>query len=136
MKKFLVSGIAAGIVILILWLVLSSVFATLFPYDVLTLAGMRQATDPVMLLFFLHPFVMGFGLAFVYLKLEKAIKGDAVTKGMSFGTLMWFVGGLPSAFSVFTSMNYPIGFTLDSLIGSAIEMLAAGITIAWAQERF
>jgi hypothetical protein len=43
--------------------------------------------------------------------------------------LGWVVYGIPSAFIVFSSMDYPIGFTVNSVIGSLLYMLGAGITI-------
>jgi len=134
-KKFLISGILAGIVIEILSMIISTVMQALGNYNVLALGGMRNISDPIMALFFVYPFVLGFAMTYVYSKMEKQLKGSYVDKGKSFGLITWILAGLPSAFLVWSSMNYPIGFTISSLIGSLIYIPCAGIVIAWAHKK-
>jgi hypothetical protein len=134
-KKFLISGILAGIVIEILSMIVSTAAQALGNYNVLALDGMRNVNDPITALFFVYPFVLGFAMTYVYSKMEKQLKGSYVDKGKNFGLTTWILAGLPSAFLVWSSMNYPIGFTISSLIGSLIYMPCAGIAIAWAYKK-
>jgi len=128
-KTIVVSGIVAGIVILVLSMIVSTATQALFDYNVLTLAGMRSVNDPVSMLFFLHPFVVGLAMAILYDFTKKSFTGTAIRKGVVLGLLGWVVYGIPSAFIVFSSMDYPMGFTVNSVIGSLVYMLGAGITI-------
>ncbi len=128
-SKIIVPGIVAGIVILVVSMAISTLAQSIFNYNVLTLAGMRTVDDPIMLLFFLQPFVTGFAMAILYNYTKTSFKGNTMQKGKLLGMLGWFVYGIPSAFIVFTSMNYPIGFTINSVIGSFAYMMAAGWTI-------
>jgi hypothetical protein len=128
-RTIVVSGIVAGIVVLVLSMIISTATQALFNYNVLSLAGMRSANDPVSLLFFLHPFVVALAVAILYDFTKKSFTGTAMRKGIVLGLLGWIVYGIPSAFIVFSSMDYPIGFTMNSVIGSLIYMLGAGITI-------
>ena len=128
-KTIVISGIVAGIVILVLSMIVSTATQVLFDYNVLTLAGMRSVNDPVSMLFFLHPFVVGLAMAILYDFTKKSFTGTAIRKGIVLGLLGWVVYGIPSAFIVFSSMDYPIGFTVNSVIGSLVYMLGAGITI-------
>ena len=128
-KTIVISGIVAGIVILVLSMIVSTATQALFDYNVLTLAGMRSVNDPVSMLFFLHPFVVGLAMAILYDFTKKSFTGTATRKGIVLGLLGWIVYGIPSAFIVFSSMDYPIGFTVNSVIGSLLYMLGAGITI-------
>jgi hypothetical protein len=128
-KTIVVSGIVAGIVVLALSMVVSTAIQTLFDYNVMTLAGMRSVNDPVSMLFFLHPFVVGLAMAVLYDFTKKSFTGTSIRKGIVLGLLGWLVYGIPSAFIVFSSMDYPIGFTVNSVIGSLVYMLGAGITI-------
>lgn len=129
-KTIVVSGIVAGIVILVLSMIVSTATQILFDYNVLTLVGMRSVNDPVSMLFFLHPFVVGLAMAILCDFTKKSFIGTAIRKGIVLGLLGWIVYGIPSAFIVFSSMDYPIGFTVNSVIGSLVYMLGAGITIA------
>jgi uncharacterized membrane protein len=128
-KTIVVSGIAAGIVVLVLSMAVSTATQALFDYNVMTLVGMRSVNDPISMLFFLHPFVVGLAMAILYDFTKKSFTGTAIRKGIVLGLLGWVVYGIPSAFIVFSSMDYPIGFTVNSVIGSLVYMLGAGITI-------
>ena len=128
-KTIVVSGIVAGIVVLVVSMIVSTATQALFDYNVLTLVGMRSVNDPVSMLFFLHPFVVGLAMAILYDFAKKSFTGTAIRKGIVLGLLGWIVYGIPSAFIVFSSMDYPIGFTVNSVIGSLVYMLGAGITI-------
>jgi len=128
-KTIVVSGIVAGIVVLVVSMIVSTATQALFDYNVLTLVGMRSVSDPVSMLFFLHPFVVGLAMAILYDFTKKNFTGTAMRKGTVLGLLGWIVYGIPSAFIVFSSMDYPIGFTVNSVIGSLLYMLGAGITI-------
>jgi hypothetical protein len=128
-KTIVVSGFVAGIVVLVLSMIVSTVTQVLFDYNVMALAGMRSVNDPVSILFFLFPFVVGVAMTILYDFTKKSFTGTATRKGIVLGLLGWIVYGIPSAFIVFSSMDYPVGFTVNSVIGSLVYMLGAGITI-------
>jgi len=133
-KKVFIAGILAGIVIEIISLIFGTIIQAVWPYNILELGGMRAMNDPIMLLFFLNPWVIGFAMAIMYSYTGKAIEGSIIWKGKKFGLLVWLVSSIPSAYIVFTSMNYPIGFTINSVVGSFFYMIGAGITIARVME--
>jgi len=130
LKQILIGGILAGIVIEVISLAFSWLAQSIWQYDVMKLAGMRPITDPIAVLFFVYPWVIGFALVCVYSYFEKALDGNYITKGWKFGLLMWIVVSISSAFLVFASMDYPIGFAVNSVIGPLIYMLVTGIVIA------
>jgi len=130
LKQILIGGILAGIVIEVISLAFSWLAQSIWQYDVLKLAGMRTINDPVSILFFVYPWVLGFALVCVYSYFEKALEGNYVAKGWKFGLLMWVVVSISSAFLVFASMNYPTGFTVNSVIGPLIYMPVTGIVTA------
>jgi hypothetical protein len=128
--KTLKAGIAAGIAMLIISFIVNMIVMAIAPYDVLSLGGMRSAADPVMLLFFLHPLVLGLVFAYLYTFVSKSLKGKPRDKGTEYGILMWLIYTVPSAFVVFTSMNYPLEFTIQQIAGGWVMMLAGGKVIA------
>jgi hypothetical protein len=73
-------------------------------------------------------------MAFAYTYAKGSLKGNYMKKGEKFGLIMWIVVSIPSAFLVFTSMDYPIGFTVNSIVGPLIYMLAVGAVIAKLME--
>ncbi len=130
MKKFLVSGIISGFLILILMFAVNAIVAVALPFDAATLPGMRSMTDPLYILFFLYPFVLGFIFVFAYRYIQDNLIGGYLEKGKKFGAIMWIIVSVPSIFVVFTSMDYPIGFTVSQIVASLLYSLGAGMLIA------
>ena len=84
----------------------------------------------MMMMFFLYPFVLAFAMAYVYQLTEKKFDGDWKHKGMKFGFMTWILAGFPNTFLVFSSMNYPIGFTINNFVSAFFSMMAMGLIIA------
>ncbi|MFH1787828.1 MAG: hypothetical protein ABH834_00415 [Candidatus Altiarchaeota archaeon] len=133
-RKFLTAGFVGGIVIAIISLLVDRIVQVFWPYDVLSLGGMRAAEDPFMLLFFLHYWVISFAMAYVWREIHVFFPGDAAMHDRRFGLLVWIMAGLPSSYVVYTSMNYPLGFTVSSVVGSFAYMVAAGAVVVRLME--
>ncbi|VVB73693.1 Uncharacterised protein [uncultured archaeon] len=132
--KTLKGGIAAGVAMLIVSFLVNMIVMAVAPYDVLSLGGMRSATDPLMMLFLLYPLVLGLVFAHVYNYVGKTLKGTAMDKGKEYGVLMWLAYTVPSAFVVLTSMDYPMAFTVQQAVGGLAMMLVGGFVIAKMME--
>jgi len=130
-KKVFIGGLAAGLVILIVSQIVSALVIAVpeLYFDVFKLGGMRAMEDPIMLLFFVHPWVLGFGMSIAFQKFKDSFKVTGWRRGKAFGLYAWILVGLPSAFMVYSSMNYPIGFTVSSVLGSLLYLVAAGIAL-------
>ena len=129
-KEIIVGGIIVGFIIMLIDIIIGGIFQFILPYDIFKLGGMRKIDDPIMLLFFIHPWVLSFTLSFVYSYFEKALNGNYIAKGWKFGLLMWIVIFVPYTFLVFTSMDYPIGFYVNSIIPPIFYMILSGVVIA------
>jgi len=66
-------------------------------------------------------------MAAAFEKFRGCFRSKGLCRGKAFGIYVWLLAGLPSAFIVYTSMDYPLGFTVSSLAGSFLYMVAAGI---------
>ena len=129
-KQIIVGGLIVGFIIMLIDIIIGGVFQLIWPYNIFELGGIRKIDDPIMLMFFIHPWVLGFALTFVYSYFSKALNGNYITKGWKFGILMWIVIFVPYAFLVFTSMDYPIGFYVNSIIPPLFYMILSGVFIA------
>ena len=129
-KQIIIASIIVGFIIIFIDIIFGELIQFFWSYDIFDLGGMREIDDPLMLLFFVHPWILGFALTFVYSYFQKALDGTYIGKGIKFGFLMWIVIFVPNAFLVYTSMNYPFGFTVNSVVPPLIYMLLSGIIIA------
>ncbi len=134
-KQIFVGGILSGLGIFAVSIIFSWLTQNIWQYDVLELAGMRSIDDPISILYFVYPWVLGFALSFTYSYFDKSFEGKSLTKGWKFGLLMWIIVGITSAFLVFSSMEYPIGFTVNSVVGSFLDTVIAGSIIAITFDR-
>jgi hypothetical protein len=134
-KKALNAGLVGGVVILAISTVLSMMMQAIFSYKVLALDGMRAVDDPIMGLFFLHPWVLSFAMVFAYPYVGRTMRGNYLEKGKKFGLLVWVLAEVPSAFLVYTSMDYPIGFTVNSVVSTLLYVVGGGIVIARMMEK-
>ncbi len=122
----------SGAVYLITSTIFTFVSGLISPADMLSLPGTRHYNDPMLAGFFLYGFVLAFGAVLLYHLIK--LKGTILQKGAFFGALMWVAVTLSSNYIIFTTMIYPEGFYLNSLIFGLLNWVIMGIVIAWAVE--
>ncbi len=124
MKKVLV-GLLAGLAMSVVGFLLNFVFAWIFPAfqaiynntDIfLPMAGGRG------LLFFVYPFALGIGLAFLYEMLNKKAK-----QPFAFAGVYFFISAVPAFFINVGSFNLPVMMVVTWTIMSYINGLVAGL---------
>jgi hypothetical protein len=91
---------------------------------------MRSYSDPLMLLFFLHPFILGIILAWAWDKSKVIFSGRGFEQGMKFGFAVWLVATVPGMYATWTSFNFSILTVLSWVIGSLVALGVAGILFA------
>lgn len=127
-KKIISAGLVAGLIVAVVMLGVQFVVMQFFPYNISGLSCMRSAGDPLMALFFLYPWVIGFSMAIIYPFFTRLIECRSC-KPQVFAVVVWMVSGLPQFFIVFSSMNYPVGFYLNQLFSSFLYTVAAAYVI-------
>lgn len=132
LKNILAGGIAGGFVLLVLVTIFSELSVLVAPYNIATLGGMRAMDDPVMMLYFLYPFVFAFAAAFVFDIVQGSLTGKNRTqKGVFYGGLLFMVVTIPSVFVMASSMTYPIGFYVAQVLEGIIGYPVLGAIFAW-----
>lgn len=123
MKKILLPGLAAGVAMLVVWLVLSQVLAFLFPQLAVEFANpalFRPWSDPLMVLFFAYPFVLGVVLAWMWNKTKGVWKN-----GVDFALAYWLSASIPGMFVSYTSFPLSLVMVLSWTITGLAEVLCA-----------
>lgn len=134
MKKIIVPGIVAGLVNLVASFILSQVTNILWPSlsaEYINSAIFRPWSDPLMSLYFLYPFLLGFVLAWVWDKTHKLIAGKTdFDKAYKFGLSYWLVAGLPGMFITYSSFQVSLALVLSWTISGLVEGVLAGWVFA------
>lgn len=132
MKKIFLSGLAAGIAMIITNMALNSIFNIIFPNLQKSYMNsvFRPWDDPIMMLFFLYPIALGFGLSFVWDRTKKLFPKSCCSAGMNFGLIYFAVSGIPSFLINFSSFNLPLVMILSWTIMGLVDGIVAGLVLA------
>lgn len=129
-KKIIRSGFFAGIIMLLAGLLTSQLFVLYdrslkMEYENASL--FRSWSDPLMMGYFVHPFVLGFILSWLWLKTRVLFSGEAQWKnGVNFGLTYWLIT-VPGM--IISYCTFPISFlmVLSWSVGILIQALLAGL---------
>jgi hypothetical protein len=113
-KKIAISGITAGVLILILIVAINVMANMIIPADISKYGSMRAADNPVMTLFFFYPFVVAFAAAIIFGVVKDSLKGTPVQKGLMFGALLPVIMTIPGLYVMITSMTWPVDFSIST----------------------
>ena len=132
MKKIFWTGLAAGIAMLIINALLTPLFGVVFPalQDAYMNPVFRPWIDPVMMLFFLYPIVLGFPLAYVWVQTKGLFKSTPLKNGFDFGLIYLFVVSIPVFFINFSTFNLPFSMIMSWVIMGVINGFVAGLVLA------
>lgn len=133
MRVILIRGLIVGFVNLIVGLVFNAAAGFLIP----SLAAeyksglFRPWTDPLMMAFFLYPFIVGIVLAYYWGKLGKIAEGKTVAeKAWNFALFYFVVTTIPGMFITYTSFNVSALMVISWTLMGLIEAYVAGYLLA------
>lgn len=134
MKKILIAGLAAGLAMLVVSLGLNQLFNAIVPglsNEYMNPALFRPWNDPLMMLFFLHPFVVGIALSWVWNVFKNIVPGvGAWRKGFNFGLAYGLVTTIPGMLISYSSFQISLWMILSWTIAGLIQTIIAGMVLA------
>jgi hypothetical protein len=105
MKKILISGLVSGAVLLVVSFIMLNVAIALFPQtfeeyynDTFNLNGERD------IFFYMHPFVLSFGLAWFWQRFKDMFKGNFFVRGLELGLVFAIVAMLPTMWITYSAI--------------------------------
>lgn len=132
MKKIILPGLLAGLINFIASMAISKIFGVIFPVLNLEYQNtnlFRLESDPLMLLFFVYPFLLGIILAWFWNK-TKSVFGEGMQGGVKFGFTYWIVATIPGMFVTYSSMPYSLLMVISWLAGGLASGILSGIVFA------
>ena len=130
-KKVLWTGVLAGVLMLLVNILLNVIYSRIYPAFTEVYANtviFRAMDDPLMMMFWVYPLVLGLGLAWVWGYTKSIFKKDSIfMTGLKFGLAYFVVVGLPMFIINVTNFNLPI-----MMIATWAEMtLFNGLVAGW-----
>lgn len=132
MKKILLPGLLVGLINLALGMGVSYLFMMIpsVAADYNNPALVRPFEDPLMMAFFLYPFLLAIILAWVWSKVKTLFTGTAFEKGLKFGLSIFLVLTIPGMFVTYTCFPLSILTVLSWAVDGLISVLVAGVIFA------
>lgn len=134
MKKIVLNGIVAGIIIFVVSMAVSYLFM-LIPVvsaDYQNTNVMRPWSDPLMSLYFLYPFIQGIILAWAYHKFKPALTctHGVGGRGAEFGVAMFLIATLPGMWVSYSSFPLSLLTIVSWTISGLVSLVLAGAYLA------
>ena len=133
MKKIIISGLLAGVAMLVVGLAAGYLLMLIFPSlaaEYSNTALFRPWSDPIMSLYFACPFLIGFILAWVWNKVKDVVGGVKWTaKGVRFGLAYWLVS-IPGMIISYASFPLSLLMVATWTVSILLQALAAGLIYA------
>jgi len=130
MKKVFLPGLVAGIAMLAVSMLVNQFVGAFVPSvaaEYVNSALFRPWSDPLMSLIFVHPFLLGFILAWVWNKVKPLfVSGSVWQKGTRFGLVVWLVASIPGMFISYSSFPVSLSMISSWLISGLISVIVAG----------
>jgi len=133
-KKVIASGLLAGALMLIVGMVLNQIYGLVFPSladEYINAQLFRPWSDPLMSLYFLHPFILGVVLSWVWDKTKKLIDGKTLwDRAYKFGLAYLVIAGIPGMFITYSSFQVSLTMVGSWLLSGLLQALLAGWVFA------
>ncbi len=128
MKKIIVSGFVAGIVLLILSALGLYMTVWLFP------SIAQQYFDPAfdtqtsrVMLYYMHPFVISIALAWFWSRYKTVLTGSFITKGIEFGLIYAGIAIFPMMWLIYSSISVSIEMLATWLVLGILQGVISGL---------
>jgi hypothetical protein len=128
MKKIIVVGLLAGVVLLILSIL--GLYVTIWFFPGLA----AQYYDPAFdsgpdkyLLYYVHPFVIAMALSWFWNRFKTLLTGSFVTRGIEFGVIYALIAILPALWLTYSAISVSLAIVATWLLFGLLQGLIAGL---------
>jgi len=134
MKRILVPGLVAGLVMLVVAMVVGWLTTLVLPSIAQEYGNAnlyRTSSDPIVYVYFFYPLFLGIALAWVWDRTKGVIgEGSIWVKGSRFARAFWIVSALPGILMSYSSFPISLAVALSWLLSSLVQLLCAGFVYA------
>ncbi len=128
MKKILIAGLTAGIVLLILSVL--GLYMTIWFFPGLAAQYFDPAFDTDssrVMLFYIHPFVISLALSWFWARFKGVLTGSFLTRGIEFGLIYSIVAALPMMWLIYSAINVSLLMVSTWFALAVVQGVIAGL---------
>ena len=128
MKKIVLSGLLAGVVLLILSVL--GLYATIWFFPGIA----SQYFDPAfnsgdsrLPLYYIHPFIISMALSWFWDRFKGSLSGSFLTRGIEFGVIYTLIATLPMMILIYSAMNVSLTIVATWFLLALLQGTIAGL---------
>lgn len=128
MKKIILSGLASGIVLLILSVL--GLYGTIWLFPKLALQYFDPAFDTQAgryLIYFAHPFVISMALSWFWDRFKGVLIGTFLTRGIEFGLVYALIAIFPMMWLIYSAINVSLSLVTTWFAFGLLQGMIAGL---------
>lgn len=132
MKAIAINGLLIGLVMLVVTFSLNFVTISIFPeYQTIyeNTKIFRAPDDPLLMLYLLFPFALGWALAWVWGRIKQELSGSLLQDAWNFSLGFLFVIAIPTFLVNIGSFNLPVIMMISWLLTSYINGFLAALIL-------
>lgn len=132
MRKMILSALLSGAILLALAFGVIYLSITFFPSVVQEYYNptVFWPGDSRALLFFIHPFILSFALAWFWNRFKDSFKGVPLLRGLELGIVYGVVATLPSMWITFSAIAVSFSMVLTWFLYGILQATVAGLVFA------
>jgi len=128
LKKIILSGLVAGIALLILSVL--GLYMTIWFFPDLAIQyfdpTFNSQSDRVMLFYF-HPFVISMALSWFWSRFKGILTGSFISRGIEFGIIYVLVAAFPMMWLIYSAINVSLGMVATWLLLALGQGIVTGL---------
>lgn len=128
MKKIILPGLIAGLVLLLLSIL--GLYATIWFFPTLATQYYDPAFDTQSgryMIYYAHPFVIALALSWFWSRSKAILRGSFLTRGIEFGVIYALVAILPVMWLIYSALNVSLPMVGTWLVFGLLQGLTAGL---------
>lgn len=128
MKKIVLSGLVAGIVLLILSIL--GLYITIWFFPGLAAQYFDPAFDTQsskVMIYCIHPFIISFALSWFWNRVKEVLKGSFITRGIEFGLIYTLIATFPVMWLIYSAMNISLEMVATWFVFGVLQGIISGL---------
>jgi hypothetical protein len=128
MKKIFISGLVAGIALLIFSIL--GIYITIWFLPGIAIQYFESAFETQssrVMIFYIHPFIMSFALSWFWSRFKGMLTGSFLTRGIEFGLIYMTIAIFPMMWLIYSCMCVSISLVITWLIFGLLQGIVSGL---------
>jgi hypothetical protein len=128
MKKIVISGLAAGVILLIFSVL--GLYITIWCFPGIAMEYFSPAFDTQqdrIMIYYIHPFIISLALSWFWARFKGVLTGSFLTRGIEFGLIYVLIATFPMMWLIYSAMNVSLAMVATWFVLALIQGVIAGL---------